>query len=77
MVRTGAATIVMLTGPVADRMGLLASVALTVRLLVPAAVGVPLTRQFAPRASPAGRRARGDRAGTYGAVPPATPIVEL
>lgn len=50
----GAGAIVRLTGPVVLPEGLLESVALTVRLVVPATVGVPLTRQPAPRASPAG-----------------------
>jgi hypothetical protein len=43
------------TGPVEVLMGLLVSVALTVTVDVPATVGVPVTRQPAPRVSPAGK----------------------
>lgn len=49
-----AGVIVKLTGPEVVPAGLLESVALTVRLAVPATVGVPLTMQPPPRASPAG-----------------------
>jgi hypothetical protein len=50
----GAAAIVILICPLVLPPGLLASVALIVRSEVPATVGVPLTRQFAPMTSPAG-----------------------
>ena len=51
----GAARTVSPTGPLVVSTGLLASVALMVRVTVAATVGVPLMTQAAPRVSPAGR----------------------
>jgi hypothetical protein len=65
---------VRLTGPLVVPVGLLESVALTVRFAVPGAVGVPLTTQPAPRARPAGR-VPAVIVQEYGDVPPLTPIV--
>jgi hypothetical protein len=45
---------VRLTGPVIVLIGLLESVAVTIRFDVPAAVGVPVIRQAEPGVSPAG-----------------------
>ena len=67
---------VRLTGPVMVSTGLEVSVTFTVRLTVPATVGVPLTRQLAPRVRPVGR-APEVMVHEYGEVPPVTPMVEL
>lgn len=64
----------MLTVPVADCAGLAESVTFTVNVDVPAVVGVPVTAQFAPRLSPAGREPE-VIAQLYGDVPPLAPIV--
>jgi len=74
IVRVVAALIVIDSGPVTVFGGVPESVALTVTVDVPAAVGVPLTRQFAPSMRPAGS-ASAVIAQEYGAVPPVTPIV--
>ena len=69
-------TTVIVTGPVVVAAGLLESVALMVTTTAPAAVGVPLTTQFAARVNPVGK----DPAvlvQVYGALPPLTPIVPL
>jgi hypothetical protein len=54
MTSVGDGLIVIASGPVTLFCGELESVAFTVTIVVPAVVGVPLTRQFAPRANPAG-----------------------
>ena len=54
MTSVAAAAMVMLSGPEVVRVGLLLSVAFTVRPEVPAAVGVPLTTQ-PESVRPAGR----------------------
>ncbi len=71
-----AAETVMLSGPVMDSTGLLASVALTITTDVPAVVGVPLTTQLADNARPAGNAPPTSRQ-LYGAVPPDTPTMAL
>jgi hypothetical protein len=68
------AVIVIVSGPVTLWVGLLESVAFTVTVTVPGAVGVPLTRQAAPRARPAGS-VPDVMVQEYGDVPPVTPIV--
>ena len=50
----GAGETVTVTGPVTVLTGLLVSVALTVTVVDPAVVGVPVITQLAPRVSPAG-----------------------
>jgi hypothetical protein len=72
---SGAGAIVMLSGPVVDSCGLLESVAVTVTLLVPGTVGVPLT-VHPLSASPAGN-VPAAIVHAYGAVPPLTPMVAL
>jgi hypothetical protein len=62
------------TGPEAVAAGLLESVACTVRLAVPAVVGVPLTTQPVPSVKPDGK-APDVIVQEYGAVPPLTPTV--
>jgi len=72
---TVAGSTVRLTGPVVVSVGLLESVAFTVRFAVPATVGVPLTTQ--PEAeSPAGSMPA-VITHEYGDVPPATPMVAV
>jgi hypothetical protein len=66
---------VRLTGPVVVSVGLPESVAFTVRLTVPATVGVPLTTQPVS-VSPAGR-VPAVSVHAYGAVPPDTPMVAV
>jgi hypothetical protein len=46
--------IVILIGPVIVLIGVLESVTVTVKSVVPAVVGVPVMAQFEPRANPAG-----------------------
>jgi hypothetical protein len=67
---------VMESEPDTDAAGLLASVALIVRLEVPATSGIPLTRQLGPIKRPLGRVPE-VTAQLYGPVPPLTPMVEL
>jgi len=59
----------MVIGPEPEIDGLLASVACTVKVLVPAVVGMPVTAQLLPRARPAGREPESTEQ-VYGAVPP-------
>ena len=67
---------VRLTGPVIVLMGLLESVAVTVRFDVPDVIGVPVMRQADPSVNPAGN-APLTITQLYGAVPPPTPMVPL
>jgi hypothetical protein len=71
-----AGKIVMLSDPVVACVGELESVAFTVKVAVPAAVGVPVTEQSAPNARPAGSEPE-VREHEYGEVPPDTPTVAL
>lgn len=63
---------VMLTGAVVVCAGLLESVVVTVMVVVPAVVGVPVTVQFAFKVRPAGSALVDEH--VYGPVPPLTPI---
>jgi uncharacterized protein YaiE (UPF0345 family) len=68
--------IVIATGPVVVFAGLAESVAFTVGVDVPAAVGVPLNEQFAFSVKPAGTVPLASEH-VYGAVPPFTPTVPV
>ena len=70
--------IVRLFVPLALSCGFEESVTVSVKFVVPAVVGVPLTTQlFGARDRPAGSGVDGSTEQVYGAVPPVTPIVAL
>lgn len=71
---SGAGAIVSVTVPEPVWAGFELSVALTVTVAVPAAVGVPLTTQLAESESPAGKEPD-TMAQEYGEIPPVTPMV--
>lgn len=75
-IKVAAGLITSVTTPVVVSAGVAASVAVRVRVDVPAAEGTPLMAQPAPRESPAGSVPAATLQ-PYGAVPPAIPTVVL
>ena len=75
-VSAGTGCTVIVTGAVVVLGGVMESVAVTLTVLLPAVVDVPVIVQFAPRLRPAGKVPPASEQ-MYGPVPPLTPMVPV